>query len=46
MCVRGREVIGVAQGRDGVAASNIKVVRITIDLHGGPEGTIRVHVSV
>jgi hypothetical protein len=46
VCVRGRKLSGVAQGRDHCAASNIKVVWMTIELDGGHEGTIIVQAGV
>jgi hypothetical protein len=46
VCVQGRKSSGVAQRRYHGAASNIKVLRITIELDGGLEGAMRVQVSV
>jgi hypothetical protein len=42
MSVRGYELGCVSQGSDHGAAVYIKVVRITIELDGGHEGTNRV----
>jgi hypothetical protein len=44
--VRGRKLGSVSQRRYHGAASNIKVVRITIELDGGPESTSMVHARV
>jgi hypothetical protein len=46
MNVRGRKLGCVSQGRDHGAASNIKVVWITIELDGGPESTSMVQARV
>jgi hypothetical protein len=46
VCVSGLKLSGVAQSRYYCAASNIKVVRITITFEGGPEGSTRVHAGV
>jgi hypothetical protein len=35
--VRGRKLGSVTQRRDHGVASNIKVIRVTIELDGGPE---------
>jgi hypothetical protein len=47
MIVRGRKVGCVSQGRDHGAERNIKVVRIPIELDGGPKRTAsRMHARV
>jgi hypothetical protein len=43
---RGRELGSVAQRGDHGAASNIKVVRITVEIDGGPESTSREQARV
>jgi hypothetical protein len=46
MGARGRKLGGVSQRRDHGAASNIKVVRITVELDGGHKSTSTVHARV
>jgi hypothetical protein len=46
VCVRGREISCVAQGRDHSEACDVEVVGVAIALESGPEGTTRMHARV